>query len=1307
MKFSDISQKATRKARRLYHQPDSWRDEMQFVRRWAKLEPGAEDYLQFMGRNWQHAPDKPVIFLWKINPWKRRHLVDYLPEYRVAFVRFDTGPQTVFDRRPDLFEGEWKLGIWGNDVPKSLSSFAEQYKKNLVRIEDGFLRSMGSGVKHTRAHSLVFDDNGLYYDALGKSDVQKLIAETDLSADPDLAKNARDGLLLMRAARLSKYYTYFSDEPVELEDAEGRERVLIVGQVENDASIRYGSLERPNLLQRLTNKNFSNQQLVETASDKFANAQLHFRPHPDVGSRQSKKIADALPSQSLIVHSPNAPLADLTSQMDRIFTQTSLSGFEALIQGKKVTVAGAPFYAGHGLTDDLQQIPERTGKDVSLETLFAAVYLRYPRYVHPVSNGLSNFFEVAGHFIVEQVKHLDPREIPENWLDLEKLRSIEETLPSAVRVLLYLNTCPDSASATVDQIMQRVDDATLLHNFAQIVDLLVGTFNYDALLAVTNRALDQLEANDEIILHDPMLTDSVLSAVTFAQANLNGRVCRDIPDLIDKLVESYSEEGGNASAIHSYARALSNNLHYNPLVDLMNALSSVEKTDPALYHRLCTIIRSNPTRSERDHSRRRGLQVRCAELLKEHLAAKYPSRYDMFLNAALVGVATDSVSETQKGYDLLIGSFANNEFNLQSKSIESWGHLAKRSGHFYQIFDFFVKRGQFEQAKKMLAEHFFHKSAKTTTDQKARLETAWIALHAAKADHLGVIKAYSTASPMTQKDSRAIMRYAKALRAIGEFAEAKRTLNLRLQNVVEPAKRKSLKDEIAKIDFIRQTSRILKSYPQPVVPKGVVFLASQSCFNTLAMMTPALYALKKKGYAVVNLLEGMVEHDPTGIEYIDRFAGSIPSTLYHHQLDHDWEINWDERTVEAEGINFYQGFYERMSTRVRKYEVDINEDAANRDFSVYLKRADTCLSVCEDIFREVVQRKINVVMVSGNAHVVPFSVFRDFARAKDDPHLSFINCNVAYESYFSNLGSKYASTMCVTDMTLHKDRRAPFMALPEKFETWYAQNRSDSDLKQRADDMIKVNRNSSSSNETELEIVDWLKSERAAGKKVVCAFGKVPVDLNVPYDGGPAHKDMKDWLNHTVQSVAGADDVILLIKPHPHELRPEIALDLIDFFADLIEVDIPDNVRVLGHRDINVHALAPHLDLALLWNGSSSLELTALGIPVLMASWFGKHDYPVDLIYPESRDQYRSYLRAGKFKKPSKELRNRSAFLISYLGTPDVSILNEYSLRQLTNDRVGVPQWRWEQVNDLLQNGDDRMDLVADRMIEKFTGISR
>jgi capsular polysaccharide export protein len=43
---------------------------------------------------------------------------------------------------------------------------------------------------------------------------------------------------------------------------------------------------------------------------------------------------------------------------DELHTMTSLSGFEALMHGKRVFCYGMPFYAGWGLTQDEHQIPD-------------------------------------------------------------------------------------------------------------------------------------------------------------------------------------------------------------------------------------------------------------------------------------------------------------------------------------------------------------------------------------------------------------------------------------------------------------------------------------------------------------------------------------------------------------------------------------------------------------------------------------------------------------------------------------------------------------------------------------------------------------------------------------------------------------------------------------------------------------------------------------------------------------------------------------------------------------------------------------
>ena len=76
-------------------------------------------------------------------------------------------------------------------------------------------------------------------------------------------------------------------------------------------------------------------------------------------------------------------MATLLKQVDEIHTMTSLTGFEALLRGKKVVTYGMPFYAGWGLTTD-NCCCSRRKKPQTLASLVAMVLIYYPVYVDPL-----------------------------------------------------------------------------------------------------------------------------------------------------------------------------------------------------------------------------------------------------------------------------------------------------------------------------------------------------------------------------------------------------------------------------------------------------------------------------------------------------------------------------------------------------------------------------------------------------------------------------------------------------------------------------------------------------------------------------------------------------------------------------------------------------------------------------------------------------------------------------------------------------------------------------------------------------------
>ncbi|MFL1455769.1 hypothetical protein ACJO5Y_15145 [Marinobacter sp. GN3S48] len=250
--------------------------------------------------------------------------------------------------------------IWGQRPTPGLPENAI-----LLRIEDGFLRSVGLGSQFAQPLSWVVDQRGLYFDATGPSDLEDMLCAREYTQQE--CRRAQDLLDQINKARISKYNTAGKawNRP-----ADKQHVILVVGQVESDASIAYGATTVQ-----------TNLALVEAVRAEHPEAWLVYKPHPDVvagaraegqGEHRIHHICDEVVS--------NAALTDLLDGCDEVHVNTSLTGFEALIRHKPVTCHGQPFYAGWGLTIDKSDSVRRQ-RTLTLQELVAAALIDYPLYI--------------------------------------------------------------------------------------------------------------------------------------------------------------------------------------------------------------------------------------------------------------------------------------------------------------------------------------------------------------------------------------------------------------------------------------------------------------------------------------------------------------------------------------------------------------------------------------------------------------------------------------------------------------------------------------------------------------------------------------------------------------------------------------------------------------------------------------------------------------------------------------------------------------------------------------------------------------
>ncbi len=237
----------------------------------------------------------------------------------------------------------------------------------LIRVEDGFLRSRGLGAALIPPLSLVTDDSGIYYDPGRESALERLIAA---GPPPGGAARAERLIRTLRRDRLSKYNIGGA-----LPDLPPGRRILVPGQVEDDASIEKGA-----------GKIRTNLDLLRSVHSNHPGAVIVYKPHPDVeaGLRPGTVPEEDLAHLATVTARAADPIA-LIETCDEVWTMTSLMGFEALVRGKPVTCLGAPFYAGWGLTTDLGPLPDRRRARPDVAALAHAALIAYPRYFDPVS----------------------------------------------------------------------------------------------------------------------------------------------------------------------------------------------------------------------------------------------------------------------------------------------------------------------------------------------------------------------------------------------------------------------------------------------------------------------------------------------------------------------------------------------------------------------------------------------------------------------------------------------------------------------------------------------------------------------------------------------------------------------------------------------------------------------------------------------------------------------------------------------------------------------------------------------------------
>src|SRR5205814_1717063 len=111
--------------------------------------------------------------------WKRRRIADFVRSSAGDPVFRRTTSSALAAALPAPEAPARAIAGWASRLPAGIATAAAREGVPLIRVEDGFIRSVGLGSDFLPPASLVFDSRGMYYDPRVRSDLEILLREAE------------------------------------------------------------------------------------------------------------------------------------------------------------------------------------------------------------------------------------------------------------------------------------------------------------------------------------------------------------------------------------------------------------------------------------------------------------------------------------------------------------------------------------------------------------------------------------------------------------------------------------------------------------------------------------------------------------------------------------------------------------------------------------------------------------------------------------------------------------------------------------------------------------------------------------------------------------------------------------------------------------------------------------------------------------------------------------------------------------------------------------------------------------------------
>lgn len=210
-------------------------------------------------------------------------------------------------------------------------------------------------------------------------------------------------------------------------------------------------------------------------------------------------------------------------------------------------------------------------------------------------------------------------------------------------------------------------------------------------------------------------------------------------------------------------------------------------------------------------------------------------------------------------------------------------------------------------------------------------------------------------------------------------------------------------------------------------------------------------------------------------------------------------------------------------------------------------------------------------------------------------------------------------------------------------------------------------------------------------KKYKLTYGIFP---NVAWDSSllsvhTAFKDIYEWLTYTIELFKEKPDHQLLIKIHPGEISNQSENTIHDYIKHK-HGELPENIKIIPlGTEISPYKLFQLIDIGLVYNGTTGLEMTLHGLPIILAGLarYGRKGFTYDI---NTKEEYKKTLFKKLPKLSDEQIQKARVYAYFYFVKGFLSfpyVLNQGFLKQ---------GWNIGSFDELSEGKDENLDKICD-----------